>query len=341
MKNTLHQKEILEYHKKHRLEKDGKKRDRIKTILLLDQGWTQEKIAETLLLDEDTIGKYKKQFEEGGMKNLLKGRHTGYQGKLSEKEQRKLKAHVYNNSYYRASDIVQYVENEFNVQYTETGMVALLKSLGFSYKKTKHIPSKADRKKQEEFLKKYEQLKKTKSKQDPIYFLDGVHPQHNSVPSYCWILKGKEKEIKANTGRARININGALSIEKDYECIYREDDTINAQSTIELFKQIEKANPEAQKIYCILDNARYYYNKDVQKHLKQSKIETVFLPPYSPNLNLIERLWKIYYKKVRYNKYYEKFDTFKDASFAFFENLHQYKSELKSSITENFQLLGT
>ncbi len=72
-------------------------------------------------------------------------------------------------------------------------MVDTLKRLGFVYKKTTKIPGKPDRKKQEEFIEKYRRLKEEKSAGDKILFMDGVHPQHNSMPAYCWIEKGKKK----------------------------------------------------------------------------------------------------------------------------------------------------
>jgi len=74
----------------------------------------------------------------------------------------------------------------------------------------------------------------------------------------------------------------------------RFDDTINTESTIALFEQLEQLNVLAVCIYVICDNARYYRSKAVREYLKTSRIELVFLPPYSPNLNHIEQLWKFF-----------------------------------------------
>ncbi|MBE7446540.1 MAG: hypothetical protein HS132_15405 [Planctomycetia bacterium] len=63
---------------------------------------------------------------------------------------------------------------------------------------------KADPEKQKEFIEKYEQLKANKAAEDKILFMDGTHPQHNSMPAYCWIEKGEKKEIPSNTGRNMI-----------------------------------------------------------------------------------------------------------------------------------------
>ena len=93
-------------------------------------------------------------------------------------------------------------------------------------------------------------------------------------------------------------------------------------------------------IYVICDNARYYRSKAVQAYLKTSRIKLVFLPPYAPNLNLIERLWKFFKKQVLYNRYYETFAEFKAACEAFFSNPSQYEGQLRSLLTENFAVIG-
>jgi len=149
--------------------------------------------------------------------------------------------------------------------------------------------------------------------------MDGVHPTHNVMPSYGWIKKGEDKEVKSNTGRQRINLNG-LYCPLDNEIIIRDDNTINSQSTIKLLQEMEKKHPELDKIYVIRDNARYYTAEIVKDFLENSKIEFIALPSYSPNLNLIERLWKLFKKKTLYNKYYNSFLKFKNAVFDFFEN---------------------
>ena len=212
--------------------------------------------------------------------------------------------------------------------------------LGFVYKKPKKIPGKSDPEKQQAFIEqKYNEIKNTLGPDDRIYFIDGVHPQHNPVAAYGWIRKGVTKEIKTNTGRKRININGALDVERQ-ELIYREDPTINADSTIALLKQLEEQNPSAERIYAICDNARYYRSHMVQDYVRDSKISLIFLPSYSPNLNIIERLWRFLNKHLRYNKYHETFATFQRACFDILDNLDHYRDELDSLLTERFEIIG-
>ncbi|KAG6558592.1 transposase [Candidatus Rhabdochlamydia sp. W815] len=116
-------------------------------------------------------------------------------------------------------------------------------------------------------------------------------------------------------------------------------DSINAQSTLDLFKKWEEKYPFAQRIVVICDNAAYYRSKIVANYLKTSRVEIKFLPPYSPDLNLIERLWRFMNKKVRNNRYYEKFLDFKTAIYAFFENIRKYREELQPLLSRKFCLV--
>lgn len=103
--------------------------------------------------------------------------------------------------------------------------------------------------------------------------------------------------------------------------------------------EIRKDYPDSKTIYIFLDNAKYSRNYDVYEHAEKLKIELVFLPSYSPNLNLIERLWKFFKKQIRKNAYYETFEEFKKAIFEFFQNIEQHKSELEKLLTLNFEII--
>jgi len=101
--------------------------------------------------------------------------------------------------------------------------------------------------------------------------MDGTHSQHNTAAAYGWIKKGTEKQIKSNSGRQRLNINGAINIENQKVSVHY-GDSVNARSSITLFKKLETANKKADKIYVICDNTRYYKSKIVtMKVLKNLK----------------------------------------------------------------------
>lgn len=311
---------------------------KINTIILLAKGYTYKEIEKVLLLDDRTISRYRKIYLEKGIKGLLENSYKGRQPKLTDQQEVELVNHLEENLYATASEICKYIEKTYNIRFTSEGMVITLHRLGFSYKKTKIIPAKANKEKQEEFVKEYEKLKNHLNPNEKIYFMDGVHPTHNVMPAYGWIKRGVDKEVKSNSGRQRINLNGVYCPD-DNEIIIRNDDTINSQSTIKLLQELENKHPELNKIYVIRDNARYYTSRVVKDYLKNSKIEFIALPSYSPNLNLIERLWKFFKKKTLYNKYYDSFIRFKDAVFEFFEDCSiRYKNELESLMTEKFHI---
>ena len=338
MKKFLTAEQHLAYVTMHKKCKDKKKADRIKSILMLDKGFSYSEVAELLLLDDMTIRRWHKLYQSTGIKTLLKDNFGGRGPKLDCRQQEELTLHLEGHIYLTAKEVVAYIEDKYGVRYTPKGMAKLLHRLGFNYKKPKHIPGKADSQLQKDFVQSYKQLKENKAGEDNIYFMDGVHPLHNSQPAYGWIKKGKEQTLKTNTGRRRININGAYDIER-HNVIIREDGSINGQSTIALLEQMLKRQPLGM-LYIILDNARYYRSKLVQEFIAENpRIQFVFLPPYSPNLNIIERLWKLFKKKTTYNKYYEKFSVFKENCMAFFENIDNYRNELECLMTDNFQII--
>lgn len=121
---------------------------------------------------------------------------------------------------------------------------------------------------------------------------------------------------------------------------------LNAEATISFLQKIEKAYPSKKRIYLFLDNSRYYKNQKVRAYLETSKIEAHYLPPYSPNLTPIERLWKWMKERVLYNTYSEHFDSFKQAIFGFLESLSRLDphSELgqdfSSRLRDHFRAIG-
>ena len=239
MDYSLSAEKLAELRAAHRDTHDKRKADRIKAVVVLASGWRAEDVADVLLVDPNTVRNHFKTYQAEGLSGLLHVAYRGSNCELSEAQLQVLDAHVQANLYLSATEVAAWVEAEFGVVYTASGMTALLHRLGFVYKKPKLVPGKADPEAQEAHLAKYEELKKNKGENDVICFMDAVHPQHNPVLSYGWIKRGEEHEVPSNSGRQRVNINGAIDLER-LEPIVRFDDSINADSTIALFAQLEK-----------------------------------------------------------------------------------------------------
>jgi transposase len=242
-----------------------------------------------------------------------------------------LRKNIYSNSI----SICNFIKKTFGKTYTPQGLVPLLHSIGFSYKKTKSVPGKLNAENQEKFLKEY---KKARKKGKKVYFGDSVHPTYNMLPDYAWLLTGEETHIKSNPGRQRINIFGVYS-PNDQSIIASDYETVNADTVLDILRKIRNANRDDIPLLLILDNARYNYNKRVSGLAKELKIELKYLPAYAPNLNLIERLWHFMKHEVQANRYYETFDEFKNSCNKFLTQRNKlFKKKLSSLMTEKFHL---
>jgi transposase len=143
--------------------------------------------------------------------------------------------------------------------------------------------------------------------------------------------------IKAPCGRKRFNVLGAFNAMTHQLILVTNDTYINAQSVCELLGKIAAAHAGAC-VTLVLDNARYQKCAVVNAMADSLKIELLYLPSYSPNLNLIERLWKFVKKSVLYCKYYEDFPSFKAAITDCLAQAHlDHRAELDSLLTLRFQ----
>jgi len=308
--------------------------DKVKAIILLGKGWSYPQIEEALLLNERTIHRYRNKFLKGGVDELLENKYKGGFSKLTCEEKEALTEELRKNIYSNAISICNFIRKTFGIKYTPKGLVPLLHALGFSFKKTKSVPGKMNAENQEKFIGAYKRARKNGIK---VYFGDSVHPTHNMLPDYAWLPTGEETYIKSNPGRQRINIFGVYS-PNDKSIIANDYDTINADSVSDMLLKMRKANPNI-KLLLILDNARYNYNRQVRKDAKELKIKLKYLPAYSPNLNLIERLWGFMKREVQANRYYETFYDFRENCLKFLrQHSVVFKQELSSLMTENFHL---
>ncbi|MCB0835957.1 MAG: IS630 family transposase [Bacteroidetes bacterium] len=314
---------------------------KITVILLLDKGDSAEEIAEDLGIGLSTVYRYQSVYLSDGLDTYLATNYKGRWGKLSSLELSQLRDQLRTFLYTDSRQIICFIAARFGVSYSSSGVSDLLRRIGFSYKKTKEVPCKADLSKQLTFVEQTlpPMLKEAQRGDARLYFVDGVHPTHNTRSTYGWIETGTERGQLTVSGRDRVNINAALNALDHTDVQVVEADRINAQSTQDLYQKLIEKHPQAKTIYVIQDNARYYRNKQLSKWVENTPIQPVFLPPYSPNLNLIERLWKFLRKKVINTQFFRTKQLFRQAILDFFDHIDQYKSELETLLSLKFQLI--
>lgn len=174
-----------------------------------------------------------------------------------------------------------------------------------------------------------------------VLSFDPMHQVHNNENGHLWQIKGEAgtKRVLSNTGRKRLNILGAIDL-VSHEIVPLVTEVNCTAETIKVFlAEVIKMYKNSTKITIFLDNAKYQRNYEVQEYAKELGITLFFMPPYSPNLCLIERLWKYFKKRVVKNIYYETYDEFYEGVCSFFRNWDDYKNDLRSLFSLNFEII--
>lgn len=157
-----------------------------------------------------------------------------------------------------------------------------------------------------------------KSNNYEVYFQDECHFKLTLTIIRAWFLKGSFPEIKSPTDRFKMSVFGALGV--NGQLILDQSAIFNAVTFQEFLEKIVieatvgiNNNGRKKKILLVLDNARYHHAKIIQPWLENMKdvIELFFLPPYSPDLNAIEMLWKKTRRAVTHNRFFESLDNLK------------------------------
>lgn len=338
MKNKLPPIEIERLLSLHKSSDDKRERDRIKAILAYNDGYSYSEIARILLIDDETVRRHIKEYMS---KKKTAPNQGGSQRLLNKAEQIELSHHLEEVTYLDIKSICAHVKLTYGISYSISGMRQLVYSLNFCYKKPHAVPAKANKAAQARFVEGYEELKKrSEEAKEPIYFMDAVHPEHQTKMAYGWIKRGCRKPMPTTPTQKRVHYLGALNLE-GHRITYKDYDTVNGTNVIDFLNRLRGSHRSGHRIHLILDNVSYQKSKKVRSFAESLNITLHYLPPYSPNLNPIERLWKIMHEHVTYNQYYPTFHDFREAIRHFFRHVGKKKKLLRSRLTDNFQTLNS
>lgn len=300
------------------------------------QGRSHQEIAQLLRISPTTRCTYLRQYQAGGSARL---QPWNVQRPLSEldKHSTPLEAYFREHPVASVAEALDVIEKQTGIRRSPTQVRKFLHRLGIKRRKVGIIPAKADTAVQAAF--KAEKLEpriaEAQAGQRALFFVDAAHFVLGAFIGYLWCFT--RVFVKTPSGRQRLNVLGALNPITLQMLTVLNDPYITATTVCQRLTQIAELGLGVP-ITLVLDNARYQHCRLVEEHARRLGMELLFLPPYSPNLNLIERMWKFVKKKCLYSKYYPEFSSFKAAISDCVTYAHvKYKTELASLLTLKFQ----
>lgn len=327
--------------------RDGRTEQRLarraNAMLLLDDGWSCERTAEALYLDDDTVRGWRKTYDEQGMEGVRRFEAGGSASHLSRTQEDELIAYVSEGFPRSSREVATFLNQRFGIVYeSRSGLIALLHRLGFAYKRPDTIGRGMKADEQQAFIDSYENLLNSLGHDETVLFVDAVHPTYAARAVGCWAPKTESVAVLQTSGRERLNIHGALDLETGRTAMI-EVESVDAVSTIFLLEAIEAKYPLMANIHVFLDNARYHHAVHVQQWLAQPgrRIKLHFIPAYCPHLNPIERLWCVMHKHLTHNKGWRDYRTFANAVIWFLtDKIPRCWKEFRDSITDNFRVIN-
>ena len=340
---TAEQRKDIERRRKDSL--DRRVYQRLTAVLAVATGKTREEVAELLGVSLSQLGEWLRVFRNEGLDALCEIHNKGDPGKLTAGQVEQLKATVRTGCFRNSDQIRHWVQSTFGVRYSSSGVKDLLKRIGVSYHQVSGFLWKADPDKQHAFVKRVarhkREAKRPGAPRTRRYYVDACHPVWGLDLVYCcWLLVGQRFLVGVGSGRKRLNILGAYCPD-DHEYIdYRlTRDNINGEQIVNFLRLLRATHPETERFILYVDGARYYGSPVVKEWLKRHpEFHLSPIPAYSPNVNLIERMWKFMRAKAL-SRWHKTFADMQAAVSEVLDHLEDYRGELQALMTERFHII--
>src|SRR4051812_40329288 len=313
----------------------------LSAVLWSDDGRTREEIAGLVGVSTRQVGQWLRIFRNQGLDELRTLHSQGDPGRLGPAQVERLKQEIATGAFHNAEQVRTWVHDTLGVAYSLSGVKDLLRRIGASYHKVSGFFWKADVEEQKRWVRKYRRHRREAGPTTRRYFVDACHPIWGVDLLYsCWLLVGQRLYVGVGNGRKRLNILGAYSPDDhDYVDLRLTKENITGEQFVQLLEALRAKHPDTAKFLLYLDNARYYSKPCVKAWLKAHRqFRLVPLPAYSPNLNLIERLWKFLRKKAL-NRWLKTFEEMQAAVAGVLDRLGDYRDELATLMTERFAIV--
>src|SRR3954452_15792476 len=314
---------------------------RLSAILWSDGGRTREEIAELLGVSARQVGQWFRISRNKGLDQLCTLHYQGDPGRLGPAQVGRIKQEIKKGVFHNAEQIRTWIEATFGVSYSASGVKDLLRRIGASFHKVSGFFGKADVEEQKKFVRKHRRHKREAGPKTRRYFVDACHPVWGVGLLYsCWLLVGQRLYVGVGNGRKRLNILGAYCPDDhDYVDLRLTKENVTGEQFVRLLEALLARHPDTEKFLLYLDNARYYSKPCVKEWLKAHRqFRLVPLPAYSPNLNLIERLWKFLRKKAL-SRWHVTFEAMQEAVAEVLDRPGDYRDESATLMTERFAIV--
>jgi transposase len=340
---TAEQRQAIERRRKETL--DRRVYQRLTAVLAVAADKTREEVAELLGISLSQLGEWLRVFRSQGLGALCEIHNKGDPGKLKPNQVAQLQGQVSTGCFRNSDQVRAWIQSAFAVSYSSSGVKDLLRRIGVSYHKVSGFLWKADPDEQQAFVKRVarhrREAKEPGAPRTRRSYVDACHPIWGLDLVYCcWLLVGQRLLVGMGSGRKRLNILGAYCPDDHEYLDYRlTRDNINGEQFVNFLRLLRSAHPEVERFILYVDGARYYGSPVVKAWLRRHpEFLLSGIPAYSPNVNLIERLWKFLRAKAlcRWHK------TFADMQAAVSEvldHLEDYRGELQALMTERFHII--
>jgi transposase len=319
--------------------------ERLTAVLAVAAGRPRVDVADFLGVSLTQLGEWLRVFRNQGLEALCTLHHHGDPGQLTARQVEQLQDEIRSGRFRNSDQIRHWLEETFGVRYTSSGVKQLLKRIGASYHKVTGFLWKADPDEQHAFVAHYERQKaatrRPGAQRTRRYFVDACHPLWGLDLVYaCWLLVGQRFLAGMGSGRKRLNILGAYCPDdQEYLDLRLTRDNINGEQFVNLLRLLRATHPETERFVLYLDHATYYGSPVVKAWLRRHpEFHLEPLPTYSPNLNLIERLWKFLRRKAL-SRWHRTFEAMQEAVAEVLDHLEDYRAELETLMVEKFHIV--
>lgn len=294
-----------------------------------------QQIATHLGMSRNTVGHWLQKYNKEGLEGVLRmGEIPGRPSKFKQKME-EIDKGLENGVPKSAAEAASIIESIAGIRPSRSMARYIMRKLGYRCRKFQPIPGKADPERQRKWLDNFQSfINQAKGGKIKLFFMDAAHFTLEAF--LCKVWSKTPLHLRSGAGRNRFNVIGCVDpisreVISTHSMIY-----VNAEQVMEFLGKVRSQCGD-MPVTIVLDNARYQHCNAVLQKAKTLGIELLFLPPYSPNLNIIERLWKHVRRHVLAGKYFDSPGKFHEALKYFFEEDYpNHKKRLSSLLTLQF-----